>query len=69
MNSEQQKYYEDLRKRQAKHLQNVKGQNDSNWRPCMHEQCGSCCGTGIQANGSPCIHMISCPCPKCTPYY
>ena len=29
---------------------------------CLHKNCPECHG-----NGEVCIHMISCPCPKCTP--
>lgn len=25
-------------------------------------------GTGVKSDGSPCVHNISCPCPKCTTY-
>jgi len=36
--------------------------------PCLHKKCTSCGGTGIKKDGSgPCIHMISCPCPMCSP--
>lgn len=37
---------------------------------CLHDSCSSCGGTGIRKDGlGMCIHMISCPCPKCTPRY
>lgn len=32
---------------------------------CLHRQCTKCNGTG-RANGKICVHMISCPCPRCT---
>ena len=36
--------------------------------PCLHMRCPNCGGTGSKRNGfGPCIHMISCPCPSCTP--
>lgn len=35
---------------------------------CMHDSCPSCKGKGIKSDGTPCIHNLSCPCPKCTPY-
>lgn len=39
-----------------------------NDRPCMHDSCTKCGGTGIRKDGlGTCIHMMSCPCPKCTP--
>lgn len=34
---------------------------------CFHDKCPECEGTGRKkSDGSTCIHMISCPCPKCT---
>lgn len=36
---------------------------------CLHENCPQCHGSGVQFNNTPCIHMISCPCPKCTPLF
>jgi len=60
-------YEEDLKKRQEEHLKNIQKQQDINWRPCMHDSCPSCVGTGLKSNGSACIHYISCPCPKCSP--
>lgn len=33
---------------------------------CLHLSCSQCKGTGIKSDGSSCIHMISCPCPKCS---
>lgn len=36
---------------------------------CLHESCQECNGTGIKkSDGNHCIHMISCNCPRCTPY-
>lgn len=36
---------------------------------CLHEKCTSCKGTGTnKITGQPCIHMISCPCSRCSPY-
>lgn len=67
---EREQYEEDLRRRQKEHLNNVPNFiNRDNWRPCMHDACPECLGTGIKINGSTCIHMISCPCPKCTPQF
>lgn len=65
MNKEQ--YYRDLAEIQKQHLQNVVGVKNENWRPCMHDACASCHGTGVRIDGSLCIHCISCPCPKCSP--
>lgn len=34
---------------------------------CLHLSCPNCHGTGInKINGSRCIHMIACPCPRCS---
>jgi hypothetical protein len=63
------KIYEDeLRKRQEDHLRNVMTFGNAIWFPCMHDSCPECHGTGIKIDGSMCIHNISCPCPRCTPY-
>lgn len=35
---------------------------------CLHDNCSQCDGTGIRKDGlGSCVHMISCPCPKCSP--
>ena len=39
------------------------------WKPCVHDACTSCHGTGVKTDGTRCVHMISCSCPKCSPYY
>jgi hypothetical protein len=72
-------YENELKRRQDEHLERVRkntqpygNRNQGHqqaWRPCMHDQCSSCYGTGMKFDGSPCIHMISCPCPKCSPSY
>jgi hypothetical protein len=37
---------------------------------CLHKSCTICNGTGRKLiDGSICVHMISCPCNKCTPTY
>ena len=36
---------------------------------CLHNTCQDCKGTGIKQNGGPCVHYLSCPCPKCTVRY
>lgn len=66
-------YEEDLRRRQYEHFQKI-GQNwrqsqRQNWRPCLHDSCPQCHGTGVKLDGTHCVHAISCPCPKCTPSY
>lgn len=66
---DQKQYEEDLKKRQEEHLNNVFKRNQTPWQPCLHDSCPSCIGTGIKRDGSPCVHYISCPCPKCSPGY
>jgi hypothetical protein len=34
---------------------------------CLHDRCNECHGTGKDSRGRMCVHMISCPCPKCSP--
>lgn len=58
-------YKKDLIRRREKHLKNIL--NQLHGRPCMHDACTECCGTGVRSNGSSCIHNISCPCPRCSP--
>jgi len=67
MNTEKERYEKELAQRQQEHLQGILNQKERGWRPCMHDQCSSCHGTGIKKDGSACIHGISCPCPKCMP--
>lgn len=61
---------DDLRRRQREHLARVRrlGGGDPR-RPCAHDSCPQCLGTGVKLDGSPCIHAISCHCPKCSPQY
>lgn len=63
---DKEQYENDLNRRQQEHLSNIINNKNHNWRPCMHDQCTSCHGTGITAFGKSCVHGISCPCPKCT---
>lgn len=65
--NQRENYEKDLARRQAEHLKQVTNNNDINWRPCLHDQCPDCVGTGVKKDGNPCIHGISCPCPKCSP--
>jgi hypothetical protein len=74
---DKEEYYEGLKERQRQHLDNVR-KNDSingvwfkddfNWKPCMHDSCPYCVGTGIKGDGSMCVHYIACNCPKCATY-
>ena len=60
-------YEKDLKQRQQEHLRKVLKPNEKDFQPCLHDGCSECIGTGIKKDGSPCIHFISCPCPKCSP--
>ena len=60
-------YEENLRQRQQAHLDAIRRNDDINWQPCLHDGCASCHGTGIKIGGAPCIHALSCSCPKCSP--
>lgn len=62
------RYEEDLRRRQEEHLRRVRERYSREWHPCSHDNCHECIGTGVKSDGSPCVHMISCHCPRCTPY-
>jgi len=56
-------YEKELNERQVKHL----NQFQKPWKPCLHDQCSECHGTGISRFGGMCVHGISCSCPKCNP--
>ncbi len=67
------KYEEHLRKKQEKHLKRISIRFDEfyemNWRPCLHDACTECHGTGLKIDGTGCVHYISCLCQKCSPSY
>lgn len=69
LNLNREQYEEDLKRRQKEHLDGIQRQQNANWRPCLHDSCHECLGTGMKRDGSMCVHNISCPCPKCTPSY
>ena len=60
----QEDYYRDLQRRQADHLRKVGCGKP--WKPCAHDRCSSCHGTGIRIGGGHCIHALYCDCPKCS---
>ncbi len=62
-------YEEGLRQRQEQHLKNIENNQSFNWKPCRHDGCTECVGTGIKSNGQVCVHMLYCDCPKCSPTY
>ena len=64
---DREQYERDLAKRKRDHLDRITGYQNSNWWPCLHDQCQECHGTGIKINGGMCVHYISCQCPKCSP--
>ena len=59
----------DLEKRQREHLESVYNRFKGKERSCLHNGCTECVGTGVKKDGSACVHMISCNCPRCSPYY
>ena len=60
-------YERDLKERQRRHLEKIEDQGKY-WQPCLHDQCSDCVGTGRKRDGSLCVHCLSCPCSKCSPY-
>jgi len=58
-------YERELKRRQEEHLQSIL--DNTPFRPCLHDSCPDCVGTGIKKDGRICVHGLSCPCPKCTP--
>ena len=61
-------YEKELRARQEAHINNSMLGRNMAWKPCAHDQCTNCHGTGLDAFGSMCIHSIACDCPKCRRY-
>ncbi|PHM35970.1 3'-5' exoribonuclease domain-containing protein [Xenorhabdus innexi] len=33
--------------------------------PCLHQNCPDCHGVFAKSNGEPCVHLMSCHCPRC----
>ena len=60
-------HYSNLRRRQKEHIDTIQDNIRIDFTPCAHDGCQQCHGTGIQVDGSPCVHHISCGCPKCNP--
>lgn len=54
---------------QNQHLQEVEDRKERERGKCLHDQCTECLGTGVKKDGNRCVHMISCPCRKCSPTY
>lgn len=67
---ERQRYEEEIARKQQAHLEKVYDLHAVfHWKPCQHDSCPECFGTGVRRNGTPCAHTLSCDCPKCTPSY
>lgn len=72
---DREQYYRELEERQRKHLESLRKHfgdqgaepHQPAWRPCLHEACQRCHGTGHSIHGM-CVHALSCPCPKCSTY-
>jgi hypothetical protein len=62
-------FYDELEKRQAEHLKEVtrRATGGEQWKPCRHDLCTECHGTGVRLDGTPCMHALHCDCPKCAP--
>lgn len=60
-------YERDLARRQAEHLKRIEF-GGRPWQPCQHDGCPECVGTGRKKDGTACVHMLSCPCPRCNPF-
>lgn len=58
---------DDLKRRQEDHLRNIRKNKEPFYIPCLHDSCPNCIGTGLKSDGSICVHMIYCSCPKCSP--
>ena len=57
----------EVEERKRQHLERVYASQHPPYEVCMHDSCAQCCGTGVKHDGSACVHMISCPCSKCSP--
>ncbi len=57
----------DLARRQLEHLAHVRDYHLGHPSECLHNRCSECLGTGVRRDGGACVHMISCPCPRCSP--
>ena len=52
---------------QEEHLKKIEGYKilKRRGKPCLHDSCTECYGTGVKLDGSKCVHWVSCNCPKC----
>lgn len=58
-------YEKQLLERQMIHLKMVDANKNKDWKPCLHDLCQSCHGTGVKLDGSLCVHRLHCDCAKC----
>ena len=61
---------DELRRRQREQLDRMYARRSggrTRETDCLHNQCTSCWGTRVKANGEPRIHMIACGCARCHP--
>lgn len=63
------RFDEQIEREKREHLERVRENMDRRRRsyPCAHDQCRQCHGTGIKLDGTACIHMLYCSCPRCNP--
>lgn len=64
---DEEEYRKELARRQEEHRKKQQEHRKVSFEPCLHDSCPECCGTGRKVDGTMCAHMLSCPCPKCTP--
>lgn len=57
---------EELKAKRQAHLDALKSRTQkTKLSDCAHNRCSQCWGTFIKADGSPCVHFMSCACPMC----
>lgn len=68
MNTNRIKWYDEAKNPPWTALERPRQIDDNYYGACLHDRCSSCHGTGTRNDGlGMCVHMISCPCPKCSP--
>lgn len=56
----------ELIRRRQQHLEALKSRTQkAKLSDCAHNRCSQCWGTFRKLDGTPCVHMMSCPCPMC----
>lgn len=64
----QDEYDKRIAEQQRRHLASI-GTGSQPAEPCAHHSCPECLGTGVKHDGSTCIHMLACFCPRCSPRF